>query len=142
DLWEMPKKITGIVVDHIPRFTLGKLTIMRKKWLLYVENMIKEGNKSDYDHYLAIIKRFKADKLPLEFFISKHIVGETFNFESTNRSEMKPQYMNLYSPLFVKEFKKLIKDEKYIIIEEFYPKKSHETHNMEYQIEVNLSEES
>ncbi|MBO1915282.1 hypothetical protein J4G37_61950, partial [Microvirga sp. 3-52] len=39
DLWEMPKKITGIVVDHIPRFTLGKLTIMRKKWLLYVENM-------------------------------------------------------------------------------------------------------
>ena len=139
DLWEIPEEITGIVVDHVPRLTLGKLTIMRKKWLLSTETLVKEENASDYDDYVAIIKRFKEEELPLAFFISKYISEDTFNYERSNRSEMKPQYMNLYSPLFVKEFKKLIKLEKYIIIEEFYPEQSHETHNTEYQIEVNLT---
>ncbi|MBP3038187.1 hypothetical protein J9303_01525, partial [Bacillaceae bacterium Marseille-Q3522] len=138
DLWEIPERLEGIIVDHVPRLTLGVWTMIREKWLLSAENMIKEDNMSHFDDYVALIKLFKVNELPLEFFVSKYITEDTFDFESSNRSEMKPQYMNLYSPLFVKEFKKLMKDEKYLVIEEFYPKQSHDTHNMEYQIEVNL----
>ncbi|WP_077319898.1 lantibiotic dehydratase [Virgibacillus proomii] len=138
NLWEIPEQLEGSVVDHIPRLKLGMLTIIREKWLLSTENMVKEEHSSDYDNYVALIDIFKENELPLEFFVSKYITRETFDFANSNRSEMKPQYMNLYSPLFVKEFKKLIKEEKFIVLKEFYPKQSHHTHNMEYQIEVNL----
>lgn len=138
DLWEFEEDKEDLILDYLPRLDIGNITMMRERWLISVKHLIKGHYTSDYEFYSAMVNRFKENELPLEFFASKYIAEDDFDFESANRSEMKPIYLNLGSPLFVKEFRKLFQDEQYIVIEEFYPKKSHESYNTEYQIEVNL----
>lgn len=138
DLWEFKENSSDVVIDHVPRISLGMLTIIREKWLLSVKELKKYLSSSSYESYKSFLALFNHQNLPLEFFVSKYIREDEFDFESANRAEMKPLYMSMYSPLFFKEFIRFIKNERYVIIEEFHPRRSHETHNTEYQIEVNL----
>lgn len=136
-LWEIHEE-TRPVIDHIPRLHLGHLVIMREKWLLDTSHFLQE--EEVYDHYRKTVTRFKELGLPLEFFVSRIVDAETYDFDKSNRSDMKPQYMNLFSPLFFKEWVKLLKEESRLVVEELYPAGGGENHNIEYQVEVSMDE--
>ncbi|MHC8520519.1 hypothetical protein ACPJHQ_03665 [Rossellomorea sp. H39__3] len=126
------------MIDHIPRLHLGHLVIMREKWLLDTSHFLQE--EEVYDLYRKTVTRFKELGLPLEFFVSRIVDAETYDFDKSNRSDMKPQYMNLLSPLFFKEWVKLLKEESRLVVEELYPAGGGENHNIEYQVEVSMDE--
>ncbi|MDM5302505.1 lantibiotic dehydratase [Bacillus subtilis] len=141
-LWDDVDNGDSLVLDHIPRMTIGKTTLLREKWLVNAEQLLSIQEHNTFDNYLATLAEFLKHDLPLEFFVGRIIDTDSFDFVNANRSEMKPQYINLYSPLFYKELKKIINNEKCFVIEEFYPKESNRSFNTEYQLEVNLINES
>ncbi|WP_113929032.1 lantibiotic dehydratase [Bacillus sp. P14.5] len=141
-LWEEDAMDQGALVeDHTPRMKLGKVVLFREKWLINCSGLISDSVNSSYKEYMEVIEKFEQHGLPMEFFINRIVDPESYDFENSNRSDMKPQYINLYSPMMFREFKKFIKAEKRVVIEELFPNGSGDAFNTEYQLEVNMPNE-
>lgn len=134
--WNSELKNNSFILDELPRMYCGEMIIQRKKWLIN-PNLIFKG-KDALEMHKKFIDMFIEHDIPLEFFINKRVGSHSNGFSSANRAETKPQYMNLYSPLFFKEFLKKVDNEKEIVIEELYPTPKVGEHNREYQLEVIL----
>lgn len=135
NLWE-EENHHSFVVDYIPRIFVEKLMISREKWLLRT-SLLTIGHDL-YEDALHLIKVFEEHHLPMEFFVKKYWGQDSFDFYSAKKTDMKPQYFNLYSPLYIKDFIKTISQQEMIVIEEVYPAIREEHFNKEYQFEVLL----
>lgn len=134
--WIPEIKNNTFILDELPRMYCGEMIVQRKKWLINPNLILRE--KDVLEMHKKFIDMFIAHDIPLEFFINKRVGSHSNGFSSANRAETKPQYMNLYSPLFFKEFLKKVENEKEIVIEELYPASKVGEHNREYQLEVIL----
>lgn len=135
NIWE-EENYHSLVVDYIPRIFVEKLMISREKWLLRTSQLTIVPDL--YEQARNLIRVFEENNLPLEFFVKKYWGQDSFNFYSAKKTDMKPQYFNLYSPLYIKDFIKTISQQEIIVIEEVYPAIQEGNFNKEYQFEVLL----
>lgn len=138
DVWNentKKQKREHFLIETIPRMNLGSLTISRKKWLISSQN-VKMDYKSLEEWYIELINCFNENNIPLEFFIKKQINFNEINPIELRKTDTKPQYINLNSPLYIKIIYTMFKTGVIFVIEEFYPEKTNFDENTEFQIEM------
>ncbi len=136
DLWDNSKK--HFVTDHIPRMYVGNTIIGRERWLL--DTSYFDWNAPSNEIAVQLATYFMQHALPMEFFSRPHTAQTTMNYLTMKRTELKPQYYNLFSPLFIKGFVKLCSNYTHVIVEEAFPSLSDYANNKEYQFEVIMGE--
>ncbi|MBA4536689.1 lantibiotic dehydratase [Bacillus aquiflavi] len=137
DLWNFNKE--QFIVDYIPRIYVGNTVISREKWLINTANLRRKLKPDEWAVYVA--KMFIEQQLPVEFFVKKYSSEEEqIDYAKMKKTEFKPQYINLYSPVFIKDFEKICSSHHYIILEEVYPRLTDYETNKEYQWEVVLED--
>lgn len=108
-------------------FQNENLLMSRKKWFINL-NLIKENLQlEELDLWVSIQHFFNLYDLPNEFYLKDIFIKYEVD---SDLIKDKPQYIDINSPLSFKEFKKIIKDKKYIIIEECIP----DTNNLESDV--------
>ena len=125
----------GLIVDHIPRIKLGNLTISREKWVLKLEHL--RNTKQEAERALGLTEYFLREGLPTEFFVKKYIgaSNEGIDYATIKRTALKPQYINIRTPLYIKDFLKIVDQNDSIVLEEVYPNIDGYQKNIEYQVE-------
>ena len=88
--------------------------------------------------YLEILSDFKKAKLPLRFFMRPYINGEDFDFYNMGRTSLKPQYIDLSSPLLFQELLREMENQKQFVLEEIYPDNRFDDYIYEYEMEQTL----
>lgn len=119
-------------LQKIPRIIFNKdIIISRKKWLLRTEVLRKYFNKDKIEIY-EMFNYFNENKLPFTFFT------HNFSFDEDLTNRVKPQYIDITSPTFMKLFKRILEDNELIVIEEVLPdiNSSSEHHVTEDIIEI------
>ncbi|MGY4713403.1 lantibiotic dehydratase [Bacillus amyloliquefaciens] len=139
NLWEHEGSEDSFVIDHIPSIRLGDIIISREKWL--VNTAFFKRSLSAAKDAKNLSEFFIKHGLPMEFFAKKYLGEENYQHATAKKTDMKPQYFNLYSPIFIKDFKKFLESNRMIIIEEIKPIPQNRGFNKEYQIEVLLEDE-
>ncbi len=134
NLWEKDKN-EGLIADHIPRMKYGKLVFIREQYLL---NSIYDLGKSADELYLEILEDFEKAGLPRRFFIRPYINGDDFDFYNMGRTALKPQYIDLDSPLLFQELLREMENQKQFVLEEIYPDNREDEYICEYQVEQTL----
>lgn len=134
NLWDRDKK-EELIADHIPRIQYGKVVFMREQYLI---NSIYNLKKPAEELYLEILADFKKAKLPLRFFMRPYINGEDFDFYNMGRTSLKPQYIDLSSPLLFQELLREMEKQKQFVLEEIYPDNRFDDYIYEYEIEQTL----
>lgn len=134
NLWNKNKK-EELIADHIPRIQYGKIVFIREQYLL---NSIYNLKKPAEELYLEILEDFQKAGLPLRFFMRPYINGEDFDFYNMGRTSLKPQYIDLASPLLFQELLREMENQKQFVLEEIYPDNSCEDYIYEYEIEQTL----
>lgn len=134
NLWNIDKK-DELIADHIPRMQYGKIVFIREQYLL---NSIYNLKKPVEELYLEILGDFKKEGLPLRFFLRPYINGEDFDFYNMGRTSLKPQYIDLSSPLLFQELLREMENHKQFVLEEIYPDNHCEKYIYEYEIEQTL----
>ena len=134
NLWEKDKN-EGLIADHIPRTKYGKLVFIREQYLL---NSIYDLKKPADELYLEILADFEKAGLPKRFFIRPYINGADFDFYNMGRTALKPQYIDLDSPLLFQELLREMENQKQFVLEEIYPDNPEDEYICEYQAEQTL----
>lgn len=104
----------------------NNIILSRKKWIINLEK-IDLAFKDTIDKTLEYLIK---NELPYRCFISN--LEENYDFEK----QSKPQYMDFTSPSLFKLFQQLIKESKYIILEEILPLYDREECSTEYILEI------
>lgn len=133
NIWNEDK--AKLISDYLPRIVVGALTISRKKWILNMEYL--RSKKPINEQAFELVNLFLNENLPTEFFIKKYIGSEdeAIDYATIKKTALKPQYVNLRSPLYIKDFIKIIDQNNFVMLEEVYPDIDHYKKNVEYQIE-------
>lgn len=134
NLWEKNRN-EGLIADHIPRTQYGKLVFIREQYLL---NSIYDLSKLADELYLEILADFEKAGLPKRFFIRPYINGDDFDFYNMGRTALKPQYIDLDSPLLFQELLREMENQKQFVLEEIYPDNRDDEYICEYQAEQTL----
>ena len=134
NLWEKDRN-EGLIADHIPRMKYGKIVFIREQYLL---NSIYDLTKPADELYLEILKDFEKAGLPTRFFIRPYINGDDFDFYNMGRTALKPQYIDLKSPLLFHELLREMENQKQFVLEEIYPDNREDEYIYEYQTEQTL----
>ncbi|MBR5960941.1 MAG: lantibiotic dehydratase [Clostridia bacterium] len=134
NLWEKDKN-EGLIADHIPRMQYGKLVFIREQYLL---NSIYDLGKPADELYLEILADFEKAGLPKRFFIRPYLNGDDFDFYNMGRTALKPQYIDLNSPLLFQELLREMENQKQFVLEEIYPDNREDEYICEYQVEQTL----
>lgn len=134
NLWEKERK-EGLIADHIPRMQYGKIVFIREQYLL---NSIYDLSKPADELYLEILEDFRKNGLPSRFFIRPYINGDDFDFYNMGRTALKPQYIDLKSPLLFHELLREMENQKQFVLEEIYPDNREDKYIYEYQAEQTL----
>lgn len=134
NLWNNDNR-EKLIADHIPRMQYDKIVFMRERYLL---NSIYDLKKPEDELYLEILEDFKREKLPLRFFIRPYINGEDFDFYNMGRTSLKPQYIDLSSPLLFQELLREMENQKQFVLEEIYPDNHSDDYIYEYEMEQTL----
>ena len=87
---------------------------------------------------MEILRDFRAAGLPMKFFIRPYINGADFDFYNMGRTSLKPQYIDLSSPLLFQEFLREMGTQAQFLIEEQYPDNLEDDYVCEYQIESTI----
>lgn len=101
-------------ISQVPRITFkDDLIISRKKWLIkscaFVAYFEKKLN------IIEILDQMREMELPIQFFVYNHINDNSI------MSREKPQFIDVTSPTLIKLFKRLLKDNETLVIEEIMP---------------------
>ncbi len=133
NIWNEDK--TKFIADYIPRLQIGDMTISRRKWILNINQL--RSKKPANEQAFELVERFLKEGLPTEFFIKKYIGAENegIDYATIKRTALKPKYVNIRSPLYIKDFIKTIDQNDYIMLEEVYPVIDGYKKNIEYQVE-------
>lgn len=133
NIWNEDK--TKFIADYIPRLQIGDMTISRRKWILNINQL--RNKKPANEQAFELVERFLKEGLPTEFFIKKYIGAENegIDYATIKRTALKPQYVNIRSPLYIKDFLKTIDQNDFIMLEEVYPAIDGYEKNIEYQVE-------
>ncbi|MFT8759528.1 MAG: lantibiotic dehydratase [Oenococcus oeni] len=105
---------------HVPRLYIqngtNKLVISREKWLLSSESLSKES-LSDIEYQQKLFVFFQKQQIPSKFF------AKGFNQDASKLkgNSMKPQYINLSSPMLLKTFLHIIQMNEFVSLEEEFP---------------------
>ena len=134
NLWEKDRH-EGLIADHIPRTQYGQLVFIREQYLL---NSIYDLTRPADELYLDILADFEKAGLPKRFFIRPYINGEDFDFYNMGRTALKPQYIDLDSPLLFQELLREMENQKQFVLEEIYPDNREDEYICEYQAEQTL----
>lgn len=134
NLWNRENQ-EDLVADHIPRICYGNVVIMREQYLI---NSIYDLKKTAEELYIEIIEDFQRAELPLRFFIRPYINGADFDFYNMRRTSLKPQYIDLSSPLLFREMLREMENQKQFVLEEIYPDNPNDEYIFEYEIEQTL----
>ena len=134
NLWEKERN-EGLIADHIPRTQYGKIVFIREQYLL---NSIYDLSKPADELYLEILADFEQNGLPTRFFIRPYINGDDFDFYNMGRTALKPQYIDLKSPLLFHELLRELENQKQFVLEEIYPDNREDEYIYEYQTEQTL----
>lgn len=134
NLWDT-KRTEQLVADHFPRMKYGNVVFMREQYLV---NSIYNLKKPLEELYMEILLDFKNAGLPLKFFIRPYINGSDFDFYNMGRTSLKPQYIDLSSPLLFQELLREMENQKQFVIEEIYPDNKTDAFIYEYEIEQTL----
>lgn len=122
------------IEDKIPRITYGSMTLIRRHWL--IRNIQSETLLSDSERYAEIISLFLAEGVPTQFFMKKYTGDTAIDYVNMGRTDLKPQFIDLASPLLFREFMSDWEPGTLVSIEEVYPNNQDETYIHEYQIEL------
>lgn len=113
----MTKKIQKA---HVPRLYIqnknNKLVISREKWLLSSEFLSKES-LSDIEYQQKLFIFFQEQQIPSKFFVK----GFSQDVSKIKGNSMKPQYINLSSPMLLKTFVHIIQMNDFVSLEEEFP---------------------
>lgn len=105
---------------HVPRLYIqsgnNKLIISREKWLLSSESLSKES-LSDIEYQQKLFVHFQKRQMPSKFFVK----GFNQDVSKLKGNSMKPQYINLSSPMLLKTFLHIIQMNEFVSIEEEFP---------------------
>ncbi len=132
NLWQPNTEDNKIIADSIPRIKYKNIVLFRRKWLL---RNIFDMDKDVVEIYYDVISTFINNNLPLEFFIRKYRGNKNIDYSKLGRTELKPKYIHLASPLLFREFIVELKNNEFVILEEVLPNDSNEKFVREYQIE-------
>lgn len=99
-------------------FQDDKILLSRKKWFINLKKMDNIFKLKELDLWLKVKSFFNMYNLPNEFYLKDIFIKYELD---SDLIKDKPQYIDINSPLSFKEFKKIIKDKEYIIIEECIP---------------------
>jgi len=135
NLLEKDDNNNKFIVDNLPRIKYKNIVLIRRQWLI---KNIFNFNINYEDIYIMVLKEFMDNKLPLEFFVKKYVGSEPIDFSNLGRTELKPQYINLSSPLLFQEFVNKLEKTTYLILEELSPNNSNDKYVREFQIENTL----
>ena len=138
NFWEANTESDNLIIDRIPEICYDNIVLIRKQYLL---KNIFDLKAPDTDLYAAVLNEFKNNKLPFKFFIRSYINGDGFDFYNLGRTQLKPQFIDLTSPLMFKEFIEKMENEKSIILEEINPLNEEDEYIHEYQIEYSTIRE-
>ena len=134
NLWNAAKKET-LIADHIPRIQYGGIVFLREQYLI---NSSYNLSRPVEELYMEILRDFRAAGLPMKFFIRPYINGADFDFYNMGRTSLKPQYIDLSSPLLFQEFLREMGTQAQFLIEEQYPDNLEDDYVCEYQIESTI----
>lgn len=134
NFWNTAKKDT-LIADHIPRIQYGNIVFLREQYLI---NSIYDLSKPVEELYMEILRDFQASGLPVKFFIRPYINGSDFDFYNMGRTSLKPQYIDLYSPMLFQELLRKMGAQTQFVVEELYPDNIEDDYVYEYQIESTL----
>ncbi len=134
NLWNAEKKDV-LIADYIPRIQYGGITFIRAQYLL---NSIYDISRPAEELYVEILRDFYEQELPLRFFIRPYINGGGFDFYNMGRTSLKPQYIDMSSPLLFQELLREMENKEQFILEEVYPDNKEDEYIYEYQIEQTL----
>ncbi len=134
--WNVEEK-TKLVADHMPRVNYDNIVLIRDQYLL---NSIYDLKKDRVELYGEIIKDFKENGLPTRFFMRPYLNSGEFDFYGMGRTSLKPQFIDLSSPLLFQELLRELENNSQFIIEEVYPDNKEDSYIYEYEVErtVNL----
>ena len=134
NLWNTTKK-DSLIADHIPRIQYGRIVFLREQYLI---NSNYNLSKPVEELYMEILRDFREAGLPMKFFIRPYINGSDFDFYNIGRTSLKPQYIDMYSPLLFQELLREMGSQAQFVLEEQYPDNLEEDYVYEYQIESTL----
>lgn len=102
-------------VQKIPRVIFNEdVIISRKKWIINTETLNIHFNKNKIEIY-DIFEFFNESKLPFTFFVYN------FSFDDDPVNRVKPQYIDITSPTFMKLFRRILEGNEVIVLEEVLP---------------------
>jgi hypothetical protein len=117
----------------VPRVSLGSLVLFRRTWIM-PNSYLPNASTLARDFYFAIQQWQKEFNLPDEFFVRAlplmvNEEGEpqtnSIDWDKVNFKDMKPFYVNLKSPRFVRLMQRMLKRNEFTIcISELLPKLS------------------
>lgn len=117
----------------VPRVSLGNLVLFRRTWIM-PNSYLPNASTSASDFYFLIQQWQKEFSLPDEFFVRALplMVNEdgepqtnTIDWDKVNFKDMKPFYVDLKSPRFVRLMQRMLKRNEFTIcISELLPKLS------------------
>lgn len=132
-IWE--EKEGALVADYIPRLQVNDVTISRRRWVLNTSLVKRDPVFSEQS--FELIKQFSEQGLPTEFFVKKYVSeNKPIDYAAIKRTELKPQYINIRSPIYLQNFIKMLDQTEFLLIEEVYPVIDGYEKNLEYQIEM------
>lgn len=134
NLWDISDK-ENLIADSHPRFSYGNIVLMRKQYLV---NSIYDLTKAPEELYKEVVSGFRKAGLPERFFIRPYINGSDFDFINMTRTSLKPQFIDLSSPLLFQELLREMENQKQFIVEEAYPDNEKEDYIYEYEIEQTI----
>ena len=134
NLWDTSEQ-EALIADHIPRIQYNNIVFMREQFLI---NSIYDLNQAPEELYIDLVTDFKKNGLPMRFFIRPYINGADFDFYNMGRTSLKPQYVDLASPLLFQELLRQLEKNAQFILEEIYPDNEKDDYIYEYQIEQTL----
>lgn len=135
---------TDINMISIPRIVLqndeSRIIVSRKKWLINCSQLTRIIEKNSlFEEWFAISSYFYKNKIPYRFYAKvflKELDKQNINIV------LKPQFINLSSPLLYKLFKHLFSNNNYLILEEELPIANESSKNVtEYIVEQTLDNE-
>ncbi|KGG81241.1 hypothetical protein Y919_01680 [Caloranaerobacter azorensis H53214] len=132
NLWQPNAEDDKIIADNIPRIKYKNIVLFRRKWLI---RNIFDMNRDLVEIYYDVISTFVNNNLPLEFFVRKYRGNKNIDYSKLGRTELKPKYIHLASPLLFREFIVELESDGFVILEEVLPNNSNEKFVREYQIE-------
>jgi hypothetical protein len=117
------KLVNGRDFACFPRITLGHVVLFRRTWII-PQSMAPQADMTPVDFFFSVRNWQRDIGLPSRFFVRALPLPETvdengnspsINWETVNFKDMKPFYVDLKSPRFVRLFQNMVKRNNHVL---------------------------